>query len=561
MKLKRSKLRVPHLHRPSWKVFPILVIISLLTSVGYLAFAPATPAVAQDEVAFQQVSPNGFIDSEAEGRYNSYPWSMDVLLTDDGDYLYVGSNRDLLYGLFRAAGLSDEQITEIFGEDIPIPLGDDTDFCTRLFRCRVDDPANSWELVYTSPTIPTPQGEIPRDIGYRALRTFTDVGGETAVYVATTSLSNVLPCYLMKFGQDFNPGDEPEIVLQLPGANSVRALTVHNNKLDVSTRSDERWASDNPALGNWTQVAEPGDFPAGGVPAEQPHGISIMVSFDGSLYAFVAVKNQQDGFPGGFWAYKSNNPAIGNWEETMSYGAGNAWNEAVTDAKVFGDYVYVGTAIILPQHLLRDENITYLLQNWKGGDVLRFDSDDNWEMVIGNPDVNTLFDERVGNYGAGFDNPFNVYCWWMDVYQDELYLGTFDSSIFVDYIDGILKAAFPEAPEWLLQLIAQQLQTLAQEIAGGNPAGGDLWVTQDGSTWTPVTLDGFGDKYNYGVRTVLGTDAGLFVGMANPFYGAEVWELPAPTPAGGSYAWIAGPICGCAALGAILTVLRRRGLV
>ena len=34
-------------------------------------------------------------------------------------------------------------------------------------------------------------------------------------------------------------------------------------------------------------------------------------------------------------------------------------------------------------------------------------------------------------------------------------------------------------------------------------------------------LNGFGNAYNYGARTVLGTPAGLFVGTANPF-GPEV---------------------------------------
>ena len=51
MKLKTPKLKAPHLRRFSWKALPIFAIISLLASVGYLAFTPIPQTFAQDEVA------------------------------------------------------------------------------------------------------------------------------------------------------------------------------------------------------------------------------------------------------------------------------------------------------------------------------------------------------------------------------------------------------------------------------------------------------------------------------------------------------------------------------
>jgi hypothetical protein len=48
-------------------------------------------------------------------------------------------------------------------------------------------------------------------------------------------------------------------------------------------------------------------------------------------------------------------------------------------------------------------------------------------------------------------------------------------------------------------------------------AGFDLWRTRDGDYWEPVTLDGFGNPFNYGARTLVSSDHGLFLGTANPF--------------------------------------------
>ena len=55
--------------------------------------------------------------------------------------------------------------------------------------------------------------------------------------------------------------------------------------------------------------------------------------------------------------------------------------------------------------------------------------------------------------------------------------------------------------------------------------GFELYKTADGENYEPVTIDGFGDKYNYGARTLLSTDNGLYIGTANPFYGTQLFML------------------------------------
>ncbi len=58
-----------------------------------------------------------------------------------------------------------------------------------------------------------------------------------------------------------------------------------------------------------------------------------------------------------------------------------------------------------------------------------------------------------------------------------------------------------------------------------NNAGFDIIKTSDGVTFEYVTDDGFGDRYNYGVPSMLSTEEGLYIGTANPFYGSQLWLL------------------------------------
>lgn len=58
-----------------------------------------------------------------------------------------------------------------------------------------------------------------------------------------------------------------------------------------------------------------------------------------------------------------------------------------------------------------------------------------------------------------------------------------------------------------------------------NEPGFDLYVTKDGENYTELTLNGFHDKFNFGGRTLVANEDGLYIGTANPFYGAQVWRI------------------------------------
>ena len=55
--------------------------------------------------------------------------------------------------------------------------------------------------------------------------------------------------------------------------------------------------------------------------------------------------------------------------------------------------------------------------------------------------------------------------------------------------------------------------------------GFDMLRTSDGENFEVVTNDGFGDRYNYGGRSLVSTPYGLYIGTANPFYGAQLYLL------------------------------------
>ena len=80
------------------------------------------------------------------------------------------------------------------------------------------------------------------------------------------------------------------------------------------------------------------------------------------------------------------------------------------------------------------------------------DADENFEMVIGEP--NEYFPEVKGNMGAGFDDHLNQYVWRMEVYNDKLFVGTFDISglayPIVQFTNGDILKRTPE--EWATQI-------------------------------------------------------------------------------------------------------------
>ena len=507
-------------------------------------------------------------------RNNSYAWCMEVLPTPDGDYLYVGSNRNL--GFFIIGGnryFSDSMIEQYFNNDLPSAK----DFRSRIYRYRLDG-SEPWEEVYVSPTVfsgdvgafstTAPNlvtffgGEgtnviLGKETGYRGMQVFTPAGGDLPkLYVVSFNILGTYSRILEIDGSD--PASQPSEVFRLE-VNTLRGITEHNGKLCVG--AEEIYETEGPTLqkeGNntstegWSMIAT----------SEDLNGTAVwdLISYNGYLYSFNSQLEEMD--DGGFSVYKGyyagpDNPDSNEagWIWTTIAGEGGKYPYSMGHIRpnaaspfLFDDKVYVGTLASMPEALMglvadaadEDISLTEAFQNFRAlldpPQIYRFGKDDDWELITGDPSENMdlssnrIFQARLGNYGGGFFNPnllqvlagdtenysFLQYVWRMEPYEGKLYATTFDIRVFLRYFTN-----FVTDPDKL-----GEIETLLSRIDLYNPdpAGTNIYSSEDGISWTPVITDGFGDPYNYGGRTIKATEKGLFVGTANPFWGAQVWK-------------------------------------
>ena len=201
----------------------------------------------------------------------------------------------------------------------------------------------------------------------------------------------------------------------------------------------------------------------------------------------------------------------------------------------------------------------------KSVNLYRMDKNENMELVVGNS-TKMFPNGSLSGLKSGFGRNENQYIWRMEVYDGKLYVGTHDASslleCFGQFVNGNLLKRTPS--EWkdqwsYLKALMKALQTVDPN-GNGNPdalaqtikfsynfvfknitvrnmasaikllnylrtakRGFDLYVTEDGVNFETVTIDGFGDPYNHGLRVFATTDQGLCLGTANPFYGTQIW--------------------------------------
>ena len=82
--------------------------------------------------------------------------------------------------------------------------------------------------------------------------------------------------------------------------------------------------------------------------------------------------------------------------------------------------------------------------------------------------------------------------------------------------------------DWLLKAVDVEglgYLSKARALAKNAESGFDILVTEDGVSWEKIVGDGCSDPYNYGARTFTICNDELYVGTANPYYGAQLWKL------------------------------------
>lgn len=456
---------------------------------AHRATAPKpTTDVSQMHVGgFARIAATGFGDPQ-----NAYIWSMAWF---DGK-LYVGTSRNNLCNatlVQRSAWIK-----------ATTGCPDANNYLNLDMRAEIwayTPRTHAWRQVYRSPLVnTTANGEVvrvARDAGYRSMAVYTDKHGVTALYVGTTGFGDLAHLLRSVDGVHFKSVGPAGLKM---GATTIRALTPYAGHLFLAPiagtglisllKANSIYMSDDPAAGTWTAASYIAFLDS----ANQQ--LDDLAVFNGQLYA--ATSNRR-----GFQLWRAN--AVGKppykWTAVLVNGAdrGSA-SPVVTAMAVFHHTLYVGSA---------SETIGFSSNNVLGCELIAVHPNDSWDLIVGD---RRQTDEGpkapLSGLSAGFGNHDNSYLWQLAVHDGRLYAGTYSAGVFALGQPGARRAG---------------------------AAGFGLWSTGNGRRWSPLTTTGFGNPYNYGVRALLDTPVGLFLGTANPFAraphrqgGAQVWVLPTP---------------------------------
>lgn len=504
--------------------------------------APLAPRVAGPRALgmadFRRVAENGFGDGS-----NSYAYSA----TWFNNHLYVGSNRDILPLLIMRSPF------KIPFAVPPVPLpGDYTELDLRGQIWRYSVERGEWKRIYHAPMIEGYQGRLaPQAFGFRAMTVFqgkSDPG--PSIYTIPAVGRNVLESVTLRStdGESFETLPAPRVRGSSDVYGSFRAMVVFKGRLFVApsaskpppealrveqgkevhithantSRESAVLCSDDPVSGQWELSSPPlfGDLTNASI-------IDMTVCGD---YLYVGTLNVRHGFQ--LWRTAAEGPAPHRWELVIDRGADRGgYNQAVLSMASFQGDLYIGTCI-------QNGGFDRVYQiGPAAGEVLRVRPDGRWDLVVGEPRMTRQgLKTPTSGLRAGFNNPMAGYMWRMCVHGGTLYVGTCDISSFVPFSS---KETWPEHVQRLLD--PDSMERFMDRLGGC-----ELWRTTDGDNWLPVTRNGFGNRYNLGIRALVSTPHGLFAGTANPF-GPRVavrdgdgWQYQ-DNPRGGLEMWLGSP--------------------
>ncbi|MFN7952011.1 MAG: class I SAM-dependent methyltransferase [bacterium] len=447
---------------------------------------------------FRCVAKRGFGD----GR-NSYAWGCAWFK----NHLYVGTNRHML--VLMKARFPYTVPTEVWPVRMPASVFD-LDLAGEVWRYDVD--ADVWKRVYKSPmTIGTNDKPVPVAYGFRNMGVFQGKSDREPVLYTIPSCGSygqgpvLLRC---EDGEHFEQVSKPGLGLDDPNVVSYRGVVPFKGNLFI-TPSGSRGGlcneafntsvlcTDDPLSQRW-HVSNPPFF---GDPTNR--GIFDLGVANGFLYA--GTINVRHGAQ--LWKTDGEGPPPHRWTLVADRGFDRGpHDEMVLCFAEHRGALYVGTGIQNGGHD-RINNV-----GRAACEIVRVWPDDRFELVMGEPRMTRFgFQSPTSGLGPGFDNFFAGYLWRLRAHEGALYAGTFDVASFLPYAD---RNAWDERVRRLIDPVTLERYL---ELKGG----AELWRTVDGDDWTPVTRNGFGNVYNYGIRALLSTPRGFFVGTANPF-GPEV---------------------------------------
>lgn len=325
-----------------------------------------------------------------------------------------------------------------------------------------------------------------RDFGMRSMAVFQGKSDPTpCLYVGTMSIWGGL-ILRSSDGQSFEPVTKPGIADNT--VMSFRGLTPFKGRLFASpagTITEERidrnlapkavvYVSDDPASGKWQLANLPG------FGDDKNQGVFSLTSAHGYVYAGTGSPTR--GFQ--LWRTDATGEAPYTWTRVLTDGAFRFNHNLSTGAMTeFNGDLYVGSGI---------PGFGYDADNDVGpsaAELIRVRPDGTWDLIMGEPRFSPDgLKVPLAAMGPGFDNEYNSVIWAMCVHEGTLYAGTHN---------------------WEPNAWAMDRNSTA--IRGGY----ELWASEDGEGWTKVLDQGGGNSMGCGVRTLLSTRHGLFLGTLN----------------------------------------------
>jgi hypothetical protein len=352
---------------------------------------------------------------------------------------------------------------------------------------------------------------IPREVSYRSIAVHTDPGAtKPALYVCTWSPARGPGPIILRSedGRRFEATCEPGLV-GLP-VTTIRSLVSFKGRL-FTTPAGSRGGNQNisghvviyesrdPVSGHWEPIC---DFGFGDLGNKSVHELC---GWGDHLYAGTL---NHEGFQ--LWRSRCEGEPPYEWELVLQKGAWRGpLNQGVLSMQVFKDALYVGTGI-------QGGGIDKVNKIGPApAELVRVREDKTWDLIVGDPrDTPDGRKEPLSGRMAGFDVFFNGYFWRMCEHEGWLYLGTFEWSAWLGYVN---RSRWPKA-------FSNVMGYVTPKVMFENQSGFDLYRSFDGENWIPVTTNGMGNPWNMGLRTLESTPYGLFLGTANP-WGPNVMPL------------------------------------
>jgi hypothetical protein len=478
------------------------VLLSILCSPAFPTFAQISPP--PDILVYQPTNADDFFPVAMDGFGDpSNNWASAMKWFKG--HLYVATAREVHCA--AAATLGNElgfNIYPFLGSFCPL---DPADLPLAAEIWRYDPQSDTWDLVFQSPEdIPVrfdlqgnPTKFTARDINIRDMVVFQESDGTEALYASGVSPSSV-------FGPTFD-------LLGHPAPRILRTV----DGVDWEPLPQDPGTF----LGDITRLAP--------VSSVRPTGFRSLVSYKGMLIAEVT-----NGLGMGM-LLASPAPQQG----------GDAWfavsppleESSINAVHVFNDYLYVSVGSIFnlegysifktdaegpppfalipivlnggyEDETLRPLNVAsfrefngklFVGTTWPA-ELIRINKDDSWDLMMGEPrqtsrGLKTPWTGLATGLGSAFSNHIQT----MAVHEGRLYAGTVDWSVSLFTIPTVTDFVQHEF-------------------------GFDLFRTDDGFYWNPITKDGFGSFEQYGAWSLESTPFGLFVGTATGLGGTQVWQ-------------------------------------